>query len=53
MFLFAEENLVPEPVLVRIVDELGLDRDYLTGRLEDNKRPVNLDQFTLPFQDTQ
>ncbi len=47
IFLFAEQNLVPEELLVRLVNDLGLDRSYMTKVLSDNKRPVQLDQPLL------
>ena len=44
MFLFCEQNLVPEELLLRLVAELQLDKNYLEKVLSDNKRPVSFDQ---------
>lgn len=41
VFLFAEQNLIGEPILRALVEKLDLDRGYLTERLEDNRRPVD------------
>ena len=41
-YLFAEQNLVPVELLRSLVSELDLDRDYLSRRLADNRRPVSL-----------
>ncbi|MFA6785135.1 MAG: thymidine kinase, partial [Sphaerochaeta sp.] len=40
VFLFCEQNLVPEELLLRLVAELQLDKTYLEKVLSDNKRPV-------------
>ena len=47
IFLFAEQNLLTEDQLIRLVEKLELDREYLTRRLADNRRPVNLDQKVM------
>lgn len=47
MFLFNEQNLVSEDLLVRFVNELSLNREYMTRTLADNRRPVSLDQGLL------
>ncbi|HDQ13967.1 MAG TPA: hypothetical protein ENN41_04030 [Sediminispirochaeta sp.] len=47
IFLYAEQNLLPEELLIRLVDELRLDRDYMKKTLEDNHRRVDLDQHML------
>lgn len=47
IFLFAEQNLVPEEVLLRLVNDLGLDRDYMEKVLADNRRPVSFEQPLL------
>lgn len=47
MYLFAEQNLIPEELLLALTDELELDREYMKKILEDNRRPVNLDQPLL------
>ncbi|MFA6689571.1 MAG: thymidine kinase [Sphaerochaetaceae bacterium] len=47
IFLFAEQNLVPEEVLIRLVDDLSLDREYMSKVLADNRRPVSLEQPLL------
>ncbi len=41
-YLFAEQNLVSVEQLKRIVGELDLDREYLSRRLADNRRPAAL-----------
>ena len=46
IFLFCEHNLVPEELLLRLVDDLELDRVYMEKVLADNKRPVS---FAQPF----
>ena len=46
IFLFCEHNLVPEELLLRLVDDLKLDRVYMEKVLSDNKRPVS---FAQPF----
>jgi thymidine kinase len=47
IFLFAEQNLVPEEVLIRLVNDLGLDREYMEKVLADNRRPVSFEQPLL------
>ena len=47
MFLFNEQNLVSEDLLVRIVNDLNLNREYMSRVLADNRRPVSLDQGLL------
>ncbi|HAN43704.1 MAG TPA: thymidine kinase [Sphaerochaeta sp.] len=47
MYLFNEQNLVSEDMLVRIVNELDLNREYMERVLTDNRRPVSLDQGLL------
>ncbi|MDP3179798.1 MAG: thymidine kinase, partial [Spirochaetaceae bacterium] len=42
VYLYAEQNLLSAELLRAIVRDLGLDRDYLTRRLADNRRPVDL-----------
>lgn len=46
-YLFSEQNLVPEELLIRLVSELELDRTYLQKVLADNRRPVVFDQQLL------
>lgn len=46
IFLFCEHNLVPEELLLRLVDDLDLDRVYMEKVLSDNKRPLS---FAQPF----
>ncbi|HPE36848.1 MAG TPA: thymidine kinase, partial [Spirochaetales bacterium] len=41
-YLYAEQNLLSADQLRGIVNELGLDRDYLGKRLADNRRPLDL-----------
>ena len=47
MYLFNEQNLVSEDLLIRIVNDLNLDRAYMARVLADNRRPVELDQGLL------
>ncbi|MDA3835822.1 MAG: thymidine kinase [Spirochaetales bacterium] len=47
IYLYAEQNVVPEELLLKLVDELKLDRDYIKKTLQENRRPVNLDQPLL------
>jgi len=47
IYLFAEQNLIPEELLLKLVNVLGLDREYMRKTLADNRRPVNLDQPLL------
>jgi len=51
IFLFCEQNLLPEEMLVRMVYELDLDIAYMTKVLSDNRRPVSLDQPLLAIVD--
>ena len=39
MYLFNEQNLVSEDMLVRIVNDLNLNREYMSRVLADNRRP--------------
>jgi thymidine kinase len=41
-YLYAEQNLLSAEQLRRIAADLGLDRDYLSKRLADNRRPLEL-----------
>jgi thymidine kinase len=41
VYLFVEQNLIPEELLRRLVSELDLDRQYLSKRLTDNRRPID------------
>ena len=43
-YLFCEQNLIGEPLLVRLVSELGLDTAYLEKVLSDNRHPVSFSQ---------
>ena len=47
IYLFNEQNLVSEDMLVRLVNELNLNREYMERVLADNRRPVSLDQGLL------
>jgi len=47
MYLFNEQNLVSEDLMVRLTDELGLNRAYMTKTLADNKRHVDFEQKLL------
>jgi thymidine kinase len=44
IFLFAEQNLLSAEQVGRLARELGLDTDYLTRRLRDNRRQVEFDR---------
>ena len=44
IYLFVEQNLVTEEMLLSLTEELDLDRHYMEKTLFDNKRPVNLAQ---------
>ena len=52
IFLFAEQNLLTEEQVKRLIDELSLDRNYIRKTLEDNKRPINLEQYSLNFDNS-
>ncbi|MDT8298863.1 MAG: thymidine kinase [Spirochaetaceae bacterium] len=43
IYLFVEQNLIGRDQLVKMTSDLDLDKDYLTGRLKDNRRPVVFD----------
>jgi len=47
IYLYAEQNLIPEELLLKLVNELGLDRVYMKKTLSENGRLVNLDQQIL------
>ncbi|MBN2628166.1 MAG: thymidine kinase [Spirochaetales bacterium] len=47
IFLYGEQNLLTEDQLIRLVERLELNRDYLTQTLANNRRPVNLDQKVM------
>jgi len=47
IYLYAEQNLITEELLIRLTEELDLDREYMKKTLQDNRRPVNLDQPLL------
>ena len=49
MFLFAEQNLLSEDQLGLLVQEFDLDRDYIMKTLAENGRPVQMEQYRLPF----
>lgn len=42
VYLYAEQNLLSEEQVRFIVQDLGLDRQYLEQRLADNRRPIAL-----------
>lgn len=44
MYLFGEQNAIPEELLLRLVTKLELDHEYMGRVLSDNKRPVAFDQ---------
>lgn len=41
-YLYAEQNLLSADLLLSITADLGLDREYLSRRLADNRRPLFL-----------
>ncbi len=41
-YLYAEQNLLSAEQLRRVAMDLGLDREYLSKRLADNRRPLDL-----------
>lgn len=47
MYLFNELNLVTEELMIRLVNELDLDKRYMAKTLADNKRTVSFDQGLL------
>ncbi|MCF6336091.1 MAG: thymidine kinase, partial [Spirochaetales bacterium] len=47
IYLFSEQNLITEELLLILVEELVLDRRYMEKTLADNRRPINLDQRLL------
>ncbi len=46
-YLFAEQNLITEDLLLILVEDLKLNRRYMEKTLSDNRRPINLDQRLL------
>ncbi len=42
VYLFAEQNLLSTAQVRHAAETLGLDRDYLSRRLSDNRRPIDL-----------
>ena len=42
VYLYAEQNLLSADQLRYLVEELGLDKEYLARRLSDNRRPLEL-----------
>lgn len=51
MYLFCEQNLIGEEMLIRMVFSLDLDIDYMTKVLSDNRRPISLQQPLLKIID--
>lgn len=47
MYLFNEQNLVTEDLMIRLVNDLKLDKPYMSKTLSDNKRPVDFNQGLL------
>lgn len=47
MFLFNEQNLVSEDLMIRLVNDLDLDKQYMQKTLADNKRVVDFGQGLL------
>ncbi len=48
VYLFVEQNLVTEELLLSLIEDLDLDRHYMEKTLLDNRRPVKLAQKMLP-----
>jgi len=48
IYLFVEQNLVTEELLLSLIQELDLDRAYMEKTLIDNKRQLKLAQKMLP-----
>jgi len=44
IYLFAEQNLLQEELLIKLVDELKLNKEYMTEVLSDNRRSVSFEQ---------
>ena len=44
LFLFTEQNLIPNDLFLRLVEELDLDLDYLRRRLSDCRRATVLER---------
>jgi thymidine kinase len=44
LFLYTEQNLIPNDLFLRLVDELGMDNDYLHRRLRDCRRAAVLEK---------
>jgi len=44
IYLFVEQNLITEELLLSLVEDLDLDRQYMEKTLFDNRRPVKLAQ---------
>jgi thymidine kinase len=42
IYLYAEQNLLSEEQMRFFIQKLDLDRDYLSKRLADNRRPLAL-----------
>jgi len=42
VYLYAEQNLLSAEQVRYLVEGLALDRDYLSRRLSDNRRPLEL-----------
>jgi len=42
VYLYAEQNLLSEEQMHFFIDELSLDKEYLSHRLADNRRPLRL-----------
>lgn len=41
IYLFAEQNLLPEDLVVKIAYDLDLDRSFMEKVLKDNRRPIS------------
>ena len=46
-YLFSEQNVIGEPLLLSLTHELGLDAGYMAKTLADNRHPVNFEQGVL------
>ena len=46
-YLFCEQNMIGESLLVRVATDLSLDTDYLEKVLYENRHPVSFSQHYL------
>lgn len=46
-YLYCEQNLLSELMVRKVVNELGLDVEYISKTLSDNRRPISFEQPLL------